>query len=46
MQEVFPLISKILEDDLDKLLDPQQLMAALPKLLKLLPQKKKKRGER
>jgi flavin-dependent dehydrogenase len=38
---VFPLLSKIFEDDLDKLMDPQKLMAALPKLMQLFPQKKK-----
>ena len=38
---VFPLFSKIFEDDLDKLMDPQKLMATLPKLMQLFPQKKK-----
>ena len=43
LEEVIPLLSKILEDDLDKIMDPQQIVAALPKLMQMLPQKKKKR---
>jgi len=45
MKYVFPLVSKIFEDDLDKLMDPQKLMAVIPKILDMLPQKKKKRRE-
>lgn len=44
MAYVFPLIAKIFEDDLDKLMDPKKIMKILPKLLDMLPQKKKKRG--
>ena len=34
------------EDDLDKMMDPKKVMTFLPKLLDMLPQKKKKRGDR
>jgi flavin-dependent dehydrogenase len=44
MKNVFPLVAKIFEDDLDKLMDPNKIMKVLPKLLDMLPQKKKKRG--
>ncbi|MFX0006899.1 MAG: NAD(P)/FAD-dependent oxidoreductase [Promethearchaeota archaeon] len=44
MAYVIPLLTKVFEDDLDKLMDPKKIMKALPKLLDLLPQKKKKRG--
>jgi len=44
MAYVFPLLTKIFEDDLDKLMDPKKIMKVLPKLLDMLPQKKKKRG--
>ncbi|MFW9900888.1 MAG: NAD(P)/FAD-dependent oxidoreductase [Candidatus Thorarchaeota archaeon] len=44
MAYVFPLLTKVFEDDLDKLLDPKKIMKILPKLLDMLPQKKKKRG--
>ena len=43
MKYVFPLVAKIFEDDLDKLMDPSKLMAVLPKVLDLIP-KKKQRG--
>ncbi len=46
MKYVFPLVAKIFENELDKMMDPKQLMAVLPKLLQMLPQKKKKRGEK
>jgi len=49
MQEFIPLLSKVLEDDLDKLMDPkilQNLMSAIPALLQLMPKKKKKRRGR
>jgi len=44
MKYVFPLVAKIFEDDLDKLMDPKKIMKVLPKILNMLPQKKKKRG--
>ncbi len=44
MAYVLPLLSKVFEDDLDKLMDPKKIMKVLPKLLDMLPQKKKKRG--
>ena len=44
MKSVVPLVAKIFEDDLDKMMDPQKIMKVLPKLLEMLPQKKKKRG--
>ena len=42
MAYVFPLLTKVFEDDLDKLMDPKKIMKVLPKLLDLLPQKKKR----
>jgi hypothetical protein len=45
MKYVFPLVAKIFEDDLDKMMDPRKIMKILPRLLELIPQKKKKRGE-
>ena len=44
MKYVFPLVAKVFEDDLDKIMDPKKIMTILPKLLELLPQKKRKRG--
>jgi len=44
MKNVFPLVAKIFEDDLDKIMDPKKIMKVLPKLLDMLPQKKKRRG--
>ena len=44
MKYVFPLVAKIFEDDLDKMMDPNKLMKIIPKLIQMLPQKKKKRG--
>ncbi|UCC18705.1 MAG: NAD(P)/FAD-dependent oxidoreductase [Promethearchaeota archaeon] len=44
MTYVIPLLTKVFEDDLDKLMDPKKIMKILPKLLDMLPQKKKKRG--
>ncbi|MHA1147456.1 MAG: NAD(P)/FAD-dependent oxidoreductase [Promethearchaeota archaeon] len=44
--QVIPLLSKVFEDDLDKLMDPQQIVAALPKLMQMLPEKKKRRRRR
>ena len=44
MMYLFPLLAKIFEDDLDKIMDPKNIMKVLPKLLDMLPQKKKKRG--
>ncbi|MFW9939563.1 MAG: NAD(P)/FAD-dependent oxidoreductase [Candidatus Thorarchaeota archaeon] len=44
MKYVFPLVAKIFEDDLDKLMDPKKIMKVLPKILDMLPQKKKKKG--
>ncbi|MFW9969174.1 MAG: NAD(P)/FAD-dependent oxidoreductase [Candidatus Odinarchaeota archaeon] len=42
MAYVFPLLTKVFEDDFDKLIDPKKIMKVLPKLLDLLPQKKKR----
>jgi hypothetical protein len=44
MGYVVPLLVKIFEDDLDILMDPKKIMKILPKLLDMLPQKKKRRG--
>jgi len=44
MKNVFPLVAKVFEDDLDKIMDPKKIMKVLPKLLDMLPQKKKRRG--
>ncbi|MFX0029538.1 MAG: NAD(P)/FAD-dependent oxidoreductase [Candidatus Hermodarchaeota archaeon] len=44
MKSVVPLVAKIFEDDLDKIMDPKKIMRILPKLLDMLPQKKKRRG--
>jgi electron transfer flavoprotein-quinone oxidoreductase len=44
MAYVFPLLTKVFEDDLDKLMDPKKIIKVLPKLLDMLPQKKKKKG--
>jgi flavin-dependent dehydrogenase len=44
MKNVIPLVAKIFEDDLDKIMDPKKIMKILPKLLDMLPQKKKRRG--
>jgi electron transfer flavoprotein-quinone oxidoreductase len=44
MKYVFPLIAKIFEDDLDKMMDPSKLMVALPKVIGMIPKKKKKGG--
>jgi flavin-dependent dehydrogenase len=44
MKYVFPLVAKIFEDDLDKMMDPQKLMSVLPKIFEMLPKKKSKRG--
>ncbi|MGQ4875932.1 MAG: NAD(P)/FAD-dependent oxidoreductase [Promethearchaeia archaeon] len=46
MQNVIPLLTKVLEDDMDKIMDPsilQELMKALPQLLQLMPKPKKKK---
>jgi flavin-dependent dehydrogenase len=46
MQEVVPLFSKVLEDDLADLMDPnmlQKLMGALPALMQLIPKPKRKK---
>ena len=45
MKYIFPLIAKIFENDLDDLMDPQKLMTILPKILDLLPKKKKPRRD-
>ena len=44
MKNVFPLVAKVFEDDLDKIMDPKKIMKVLPKLLDMLPQKKRRRG--
>ncbi|MFX1445648.1 MAG: NAD(P)/FAD-dependent oxidoreductase, partial [Promethearchaeota archaeon] len=43
MKYVFPLVAKIFEDDLDDMMDPQKLMKVLPKVMDMLPKKKKRR---
>jgi electron transfer flavoprotein-quinone oxidoreductase len=43
MKYVFPLVAKIFEDDLDDMMNPQKLMTALPKIMEMLPKKKKRR---
>lgn len=43
MAEVIPLLSRVLGDKLDNLFDPQTMMSAIPKLLNMLPDKKKKK---
>ena len=43
MKYVFPLVAKIFEDDLDKLMDPSKLMTVLPKVLDMIPKKKQQR---
>lgn len=45
MKYVFPLVAKIFEDDLDKIMDPKKLMSAIPKIMELLPKKKKLRRD-
>ena len=45
MKYVIPLLSKIFEDDLDKMLNPQKIMQTIPKLMDMIPQKKKKRDK-
>lgn len=42
MKYVFPLFAKIFEDDLDKMMDPSKLMVMLPKLMDMIPKKKKR----
>lgn len=44
MQYVFPLVARIFENELDSIMDPKKLMAVLPKILAMLPEKKKKKG--
>jgi electron transfer flavoprotein-quinone oxidoreductase len=44
MGYVIPLLAKIFEDELDMFMDPKKIMKILPKLLDMLPQKKKRRG--
>ena len=44
MKNVLPLVAKVFEDDLDKIMDPKKIMKVLPKLLDMLPQKKRRRG--
>ena len=46
MGYVFPLVAKIFEEDLDKIMDPKKIMKILPKLLDLLPEKKKRRSDK
>ena len=43
MKYVIPLVANIFEEDLDKMMDPQKLMSALPKVLNLIPKKIKTR---
>ena len=46
LKYLFPLVSKIFEDDLDKMMDPQKMIAAIPKLMQMLPNPKKKERRR
>ena len=49
MSELIPLFINALEDDMDKLIDPAilpTLINSLPKLMSLMPDKKKKRRRR
>ncbi|MFX1299076.1 MAG: hypothetical protein ACFFD2_29980, partial [Promethearchaeota archaeon] len=46
MKYVFPLVAKIFENDLDRIMDPQKLMSVIPKIIDLLPKKKKQRREK
>jgi flavin-dependent dehydrogenase len=41
MQYVFPLVAKIFENELDSMMDPKKLMTLIPKILNMLPEKKK-----
>ena len=44
--EFIPLFTKVMEDDMDKILDPKimpELMKALPALLQMMPKPKRKR---
>lgn len=41
MKYVFPLLAKVFEDDLDKLMEPSKIISALPKILDMIPKKKK-----
>ncbi|GAH06356.1 unnamed protein product, partial [marine sediment metagenome] len=43
MKYVLPLVANIFEEDLDKMMDPQKLMSVIPKVLDLIPKKKKLR---
>jgi flavin-dependent dehydrogenase len=45
MKYVFPLLAKVFENDLDDLMEPQKLIAILPKIMDLLPKKKKSRRD-
>ena len=45
MKYVIPLLSKIFEDDIEKMINPQKIMQNLPKLMDMIPQKKKKRDK-
>ncbi|MCJ7648828.1 MAG: hypothetical protein MUP85_09470 [Candidatus Lokiarchaeota archaeon] len=45
MKYVFPLVAKIFEEDLDKMMDPQKLMSVIPKVMDLIPKKKKPRRD-
>jgi len=45
MKYVFPLVAKIFEEDLDKMMDPQKLMTVIPKVMDLIPKKKKPRRD-
>lgn len=46
MKYVFPLVAKIFENDLDRIMDPQKLMSAIPKIMDLIPKKIKQRSEK
>ena len=43
LEDVMPVLFRVLGDKLDTMLDPGQMMTAIPKLLNMLPDKKKKR---
>jgi len=46
MNEFVPLLTNVLGDEMDKRLDPQLLMTAIPKLLNLMPDKRKRRNRK
>ncbi len=43
MKYVFPLVAKIFENDLDKMMDGAKLAPMLPRLIEMIPKKRKRR---